>query len=1295
MADDWTPVTAATDDDWAPVRKSVTAPSHIPNAFLRRFSFEPDPVEKLENAAGPGLAARVVMAINEGFDAGFGESPTGMSPEDAKKLQKLGIFQDPDKPSDITTGIRFLNEGAIRGAYNAIEATFRTMNATIYGAGAAGGQLLAEATGGNEAEQARARRDGAHLATIATLLSGGNPVARRTRSPMGEVINEPIGSLARSEDFATGADVVAGAPQRAPTKWYHGTNQEFESFDRTKLQSGSGSKDASSGFYFTDDPEIASFFGDHPTRGRIISAEIGIKNPKIIELPKDRDFMAQAVEAAQGVDRKAQAIQEAFAAGHDAVIFKNSSEGKGPVTTTMVVKDAESVRQIETHLRYNAETGELSPFGGEAPMYVQEKLLRAYEEKGLHPSEVAHEAQTNPIMAQELLSSDKGVMPGGPPREPPAPPRPPAEPPASPPEGSLEAAQSKILSKISVGDNAPKEGWSWSKFYTQAVDNLHPLKAVDEDAYQLARLTRGQFGKAEHFIEHGTFDFHTYQTNGKPLKSIIEPVSKDLDGFRAYLASKRALEIEASGRKSGMDVEAATRVSAEGSAKFGKAAEELVAYQNKTLQYLKDSGVLSDEAFGAMVEAGKNYIPFYRVIQPEPGGVVGKSFGPGNPVKKLKGSERDIIDPLESVIKNTYAYVSIAERNAVGVKLIETLKREGFEEKLGKMTKDPELSKYFSDIDLGPEGSAANQALTQLAHDLMEGAGGKDGMTLSAYRYGKKIEVKVDDIELVKAFRGLDQDSANLLTRVLAAPAKALRTGATLTPDFMVRNIVRDFMTAFVNSGRGLFTPIDTAKGLIGVIRKDADFLDWMKGGGANATMVALDRVYMQESLAKLNGETGLMNRGWNVVTSPIRGLRMVSELAENATRLAEFKKMRGEGKAAIQDAAFASREVTLDFARIGASMRAANMITAFMNAQVQGLDRVGRAFVDRPFNTTAKVAGGITLPSVLLWWANHDDPRYKELPHWQKDLFWIVMTKDTIYRIPKPFELGVVFGSGVERMLDQTVGANPEAFDKFGKSIIDIITPGVIPTAMTPLLEQYANRSTMTDRTLIPADQEKHLPEIQYTPYTTELAKKLGQMVAAFPGVRSESMGPGAPFGPIARATTSPILLENYVRAWTGGLGTYVMQLADYGLRKTGTLPDPVKPASTLADIPVVKAFIVRYPSATTQSIQDFYDQHEVSKKYYDSWLYKAKEGDVEAMERIQAAGGPMMFVRLDAIKETLSQHSKLVRDIYKNPTVKAEEKRQLIDSLYNNMIEIGKGGKQMLRQADEAMKKAPETAP
>ncbi len=1142
--DDWVDVPAAgaapANDGWVDVPNTkhewVDVPEYAPRAFLERFIPDEDAATftELNKTVGNTLAGRLAAAVFEGAGAGFGDHPVGISPEDTKKLQKLGIFQDPDKPMPLVSGIQFANEAVMRPAVAAIASTFRGMNAAIYGAGALAGQVASEAMGEDAADQARARRDGAQMAAIATLLGMSHPVARYDRGPMGEVRTTTIGELPKAEDFRTAAHVVG-----------------------------------------------------------------------------DTD----------------------------------------------------------------------------APFYVQEKMLRSYEEKGIHPAELANDAQTDPIVAQRLLSSDKGVLPegGAPAREPP-PPRPP-EPPAPPPEGSFEAAQKTILDKISVGVKSAKERLTWDKFYTEAVDNLHPLKAVSEDAYETARLTRGQFGKAEHFIEHGTFDFNTYKTNGKSLKEVVEPFANDLQGLRAYLTSKRALEIEASGRKSGFDVETSTRVAAEGEGKYSKAAQELVDYQNKTLKYLKDSGVLSEESYGAMVEAGKNYVPFYRVITPEEGAGGGKSFGPGNPVKKLKGSERDVIDPLESIVKNTYAYISIAERNAVGIKIIDALKAEGSEVKVSKRApSDPELVNYLKE-----HGVTEPEALV----DFVKSAVPEDGTTLGAFRNGVKETVEVSDPALVRAFRGLDQESAILLTKVLAAPAKALRAGATLSPDFMVRNIVRDFMTAFVNSSSALFTPVDTAKGLIGVIRKDADFLDWMKGGGANATMVALDRTYMQESLTKLAGETGLMSRSWNVVNSPFRGLRMVSELAENATRLGEFKKVRGEGKADIQSAAFAAREVTLDFARIGASMRAYNMITAFGNAQIQGLDRIGRAFADHPVETTSRVAAGITLPSVLLWWANHDDPRYKELPSWQRDLFWIVMTKDHIYRIPKPFELGVVFGSGVERILDRTIGDNPEAFDKFGKSLWDVITPNVTPTAFQPLVEQWGNRSTMNDRTLIPKDQEKNLPEYQYTPYTTELTKKLGQVISAFPGMRDQAVGPGAPFGPAARALTTPVLMENYIRAWTGGLGMYGLQIADVALRKTGVLPDPVKPASTLADIPVVKAFVVRYPTASAQSIQDFYDQHEVTKKFYDTWLSKAQEGDVAAMERIQAAGGPMMFMRLDEIKTVLTDHSKLVRDINKNPNMSAEHKRQFIDSLYSNMIEIGKGGKKMLRDAEAALKQPVEAAP
>jgi len=127
-----------------------------------------------------------------------------------------------------------------------------------------------------------------------------------------------------------------------------------------------------------------------------------------------------------------------------------------------------------------------------------------------------------------------------------------------------------------------------------------------------------------------------------------------------------------------------------------------------------------------------------------------------------------------------------------------------------------------------------------------------------------------------------------------------------------------------------------------------------------------------------------------------IHPLRLTTELAENASHLGAFKKaMRAiekDGlptgpalKEAIQTAASVSRNTAVDAARIGAKMHAVNMIDAFANITIQDTDRIMRAFKDDWKGTSLKIAAGITLPSVLLWFANHDDPRYAEIPQWER----------------------------------------------------------------------------------------------------------------------------------------------------------------------------------------------------------------------------------------------------------------------------------------------------------------------
>ena len=122
--------------------------------------------------------------------------------------------------------------------------------------------------------------------------------------------------------------------------------------------------------------------------------------------------------------------------------------------------------------------------------------------------------------------------------------------------------------------------------------------------------------------------------------------------------------------------------------------------------------------------------------------------------------------------------------------------------------------------------------------------------------------------------------------------------------------------------------------------------------------------------------------------------------------------------------------------------------------------------------------------------------------------------------------------------------------------------------------------------------------------------------------------------------------------------------------------------PTATLADIPIIKAFVVRYPSASAESIQDFYDGYNRQQTFFQTFMAKAKDGDVAAMQHIQDMGGPAMFLRLDAVNRTLNEHNKLVGDIYKNPQILPDEKRQLIDQLYYSMIQVSRSGNEAMRQ-------------
>ena len=941
------------------------------------------------------------------------------------------------------------------------------------------------------------------------------------------------------------------------------------------------------------------------------------------------------------------------------------------------------------------------------------------------------------------------------------------------PSTPLNDAQQKVLDRLVLKDPDTAK-MSLSDIYTSVVDNLNPIKQALKaggkegletaaDPYTLERLTRGVAGKASEFLNAGAFDFSTYKTTTKGYFQILDPVKKDLDGFRAYLVAKRAVEKAGQGVETGIPLEEAKQVVREGREKYEAIHQERLKYRNALLDTLQQSGILSAKSVEAMKEANKDYVPFYRFFEDEQGRP-STAASVRNPIKKMMGSERQILDPILSDIKDTFLFVALAEKNAARqayVQLGPEFAQKQKQPVQATHLTEPEIRKLFNEfVTARKETQKKKQQITttttetgepltskqqelivqrvrqalldrgfqpgeadQMIRRVGEAESGKIGTTVekiikevesttylpeidirlpnevatvfrSLQRPARQDEIAVYtkghrdlytvDPKVAEAFNGLDRGTTGLLAKIAFAPASLLRAGVTITPDFIMRNMLRDAVSAFIYAGSN---PLKTAKGLKSLITEDDAYHKWLKGGGAQATMVAIDRDYLQQHLGQLNAETGLMRRAWNVAKTPLDLLRATSELVENSTRLGAVRSelQRTQDKARIQALSLIAREATVDFGRHGRDTEGYARSTAFFNPAIQGIDRFMREMKAKPLATTAKAMATVTLPSVLLWYANKDDKEIQDLPRWQKDLFWVTRVplpegKSFIMRIPKPQEFGILFGTMPERLLDRFVADNPDALRDIHKSLIDAFTPSLVPTAAMPIISQFANRDTFTGSPLIPVGQESLLPEYQYTPYTTETAKAIGQLIGAFPGVEQAAVRTEDPFiGGVARALSTPILLENYLRAWTGGMGTYLLQLADKGLREAKVVPDPILPASTLADIPFVKAFIVRYPAATSQSIQDFYNDYDVSKRYHDTILHLAQQGDPRATRLLETHGHDM--AQLTSLRQALNDQGKLIRDIYKNPQITPDEQRQLIDTLYYRMIELAHSGNATLK--------------
>lgn len=758
--------------------------------------------------------------------------------------------------------------------------------------------------------------------------------------------------------------------------------------------------------------------------------------------------------------------------------------------------------------------------------------------------------------------------------------------------------------------------------YTKAIDELNPLKdlveeverqtgekiAFDDNPYMQAWLARGWVGKAETLIEHGVPEHGI-----KSLKEILKGVGeKEHKEFSAYLVALHDLDLHKNKQKATFDYteDAAVLGKHAGNERFQKAAKEIYKYQDYLLSMLVKEGMLTAKAYHTMRKMYPHYIPFFRDMS-DAGMQSFLSGGKGfidvsSPVKRFKGSTRDIIDPLESIIKNTFQFYNTIERNHVGRTFAKLADKNG----VGQIV------------------------------ERVHGNKAKTDNTFNVWENGEKVTYETTP-ELIQTMRMLDKDQSNMVVKIFSYPANWLRAGATLSPEFILRNPVRDMIGASIYSKHGFIPVVDTFKGLASFLKKGELYWEYMKSGAAHAAMVSLDRDYLGGQLRDIMGRE---SKATKLIKNPLELLRAMSEATEMATRLAEYDNARkgytglanrlfGKERKPLsaREAALESRDITLDFSRRGTHTKRLNQITAFFNATLQGADKMARAFKEDPRGMTVKTMLYITLPSVLLWYMNKDDERYQELPQWEKDTFWIIPGKENMYKIPKPFEAGVLFGTSFERMLqymdDAKNNRKSVGFKGYGERVMDSLAPGLIPTGAIPVLEYMTNHSFFRQRNIIPQSQENLPARLQYGANSSEVAKFVGDKI-----------------------NVSPYIVDNTIRGYGGGLAGLGLSAIDAasGAKENNT-------AKKWYESPGLRGFTAA-PYQSSNSVQRVYDDYKEQEKLHNAFKLTGQRPEgYDAKE----------FARLKNASDSLKNLNKASKAIINNERMSGEQKREQLDKI------------------------------
>ena len=679
------------------------------------------------------------------------------------------------------------------------------------------------------------------------------------------------------------------------------------------------------------------------------------------------------------------------------------------------------------------------------------------------------------------------------------------------------------------------------------------------------------------------------------------------------------------------------------------------AYNNKTIQFLKDTGMI-DEQGAQDWQAASVYYPFYKQAE-EDGDVKGpynyKGLTGTVNFKSVGKSERAIDVPmLEAITKNLDAAIDMGMKNIAQQRII----RDAASMNLAR--------------ELGPN----------------EKEGDMHVVTFKVNGVQRKFEMY--DPLMFQSLQAMGGQDLSGIVKMLGFPANILREMVTREPGFVVANMFRDTLSAFVTSGSNFIPVVDTVRGFatgteqlekFGVVggydfnRDPKNIVNFiaresrksrMFGGLGTPIGEFTGDSLGEKALAKV--EQGMEAPGLKAFKMMWQGLGAMTTKSDASTRQAVFNDVLARtgnyGEAQIQ-----ALEV-INFARRGSSP-AMNAITAmipFLNARLQGLDVLYRGATGRysakrelppGLKTTHFLArGGLLVALTALYYTMvSDDEEYKSQDDYIKDDNFIIPLKMfgiedmPPLKLPVPFEVGVLFKTIPERIMSYI---NDESTPRDVRETIQRAITNTLevnpPQFILPLAEAAMNHNLYTGRSIVPVwmdSQQEAWEQYKYT--TNELAVELGKSL-----------------------NVSPMKIEHIMGGYGGTLGGYLLALTDSMMRGEGR----ELPTKRLDQYPLMKRFFARPEGNYLQA--EFYDLLDSVKKFSGTVNSLTEQGRLEELDGYlkTRSGLANIATEVNYLSRKVSslrrqKNSILEMDI--DPDLKKELSEQ-IDSEINQTLQI-----------------------